>query len=560
MLWLRSVRTTSKRLGTSIMIVGSAVIGACSDQLTATQLSTERLSPLLDASGHATALRRFPNAVKYRDAGHKPATGRSGSASLTLRALLGKNGSTDVEVTTGSLDDGTSAPGNLDKIQLKVFNLAGAHISTRNHNGLRNGGYANYTIGNGPRGADIQVQANVSAIDPNRVDVVTVRETVRLRPDVAVTEITAPSSPLVDVPAQIVAEIRELNGDVGARANCLLSVNGTPVGTGHGIWIDAGGIVSCSFTLRFPTAGRVQLAVALTNVAPGDFDTGNNVKEAEIVVADRATGFFFGVNAGEATERSSWRVLQEYTYGPDADGVTSSYRQFEETSAFEFPQQFGSISGSLPSELPFPITGISITHFTGGSTLLARGYDLTPDMVQDDATIRVSCAFRRELTDNNVGVVMTQICSGVNKFGDGVEYPFTSLFHTRNTSEITYAITAVDGEFHIQYADGTRSDQTWSNNYFVDQPRTVPAFGSDYRIRAEIPSSGYLYVNDATVTFTSYRTEYPDQPWTCTPWTDGFYRGQTCLELRRVVTGTFGILSGWGTVEPLARASPVANR
>ena len=42
-----------------------------------------------------------PNARRYKESGLKPATGRSGSASLPGRALLGKDGATTVELSTG---------------------------------------------------------------------------------------------------------------------------------------------------------------------------------------------------------------------------------------------------------------------------------------------------------------------------------------------------------------------------------------------------------------------------------------------------------------------------
>src|SRR3712207_1542886 len=54
-----------------------------------------------------------PNGRRYQERGLKPSTGRSGSASLTARALLGKDGATSVEMTTGGLDGGGAQPGNI---------------------------------------------------------------------------------------------------------------------------------------------------------------------------------------------------------------------------------------------------------------------------------------------------------------------------------------------------------------------------------------------------------------------------------------------------------------
>src|SRR5215213_7551798 len=60
-----------------------------------------------------------PNGRKYQERGLQPATGRSGSATATARALLGKDGATTVEVSTGGLDGGGERPGNINKTRLK---------------------------------------------------------------------------------------------------------------------------------------------------------------------------------------------------------------------------------------------------------------------------------------------------------------------------------------------------------------------------------------------------------------------------------------------------------
>src|SRR5438552_9857718 len=66
-----------------------------------------------------------PNSQKYQDNGLKNATGRSGVASLTGRALLGKDGNTFLELTTGDLDNPAAAPGKLSKVQLKLLRKHG---------------------------------------------------------------------------------------------------------------------------------------------------------------------------------------------------------------------------------------------------------------------------------------------------------------------------------------------------------------------------------------------------------------------------------------------------
>src|SRR5258708_2243127 len=74
----------------------------------------------------------IPNGVHYRESGTRPVTGRSGSASLQARALLGKDGVTELEVTTGTLDSPVPAPGEIRLAQVKLFDPNGRLSSADN--------------------------------------------------------------------------------------------------------------------------------------------------------------------------------------------------------------------------------------------------------------------------------------------------------------------------------------------------------------------------------------------------------------------------------------------
>ena len=128
----------------------------------------------------------------HGDAGAKPATGRSGSAAIQVRALRGQN-NTDIEVTTGDFDNATQA-GVLDKVQVKIFEPNGNPVVTDNYRkGTLSGGVGTFAYDWPMRGAGVQVQANVSGIDPKRTDVVTVPTIVKLRPDLAIQSIQLPA-------------------------------------------------------------------------------------------------------------------------------------------------------------------------------------------------------------------------------------------------------------------------------------------------------------------------------------------------------------------------------
>lgn len=258
------------------VVTAMAVVTGCSDRLTST---TDALAPVgglrsVDAnSGKGSPFN--PVSKKYSDNGAKPATGRSGSASIEARALIGADGNTKIEVSTGQLDTPT-APGNISKVQLKAINGAGEVIRTQNFNVLSGGGYWTHSTNQLGHNAPIQVQTNVRGIDPKRTDVVTVTARVKKRPDMAVSSVTNPERVHVNQNVTITALVSEINGDVGGTGACVLYINGSQTDMAPAVWIDAGTAVTCQFSASFATAGDYALKVAFTGVTPGDWSLANN--------------------------------------------------------------------------------------------------------------------------------------------------------------------------------------------------------------------------------------------------------------------------------------------
>jgi hypothetical protein len=224
-----------------------------------------------------------PNTQRYSDAGAKPVTGRSGSASLEARALLASDGSALVEVSTGSLDGGTSR-GQLRKVQMKVLSPAGRPASTQNFNGLNGGGYWSSSVANVGENTLIELQGNVGGLDGNRTDVVTVTVPVKRRPDIAVDGVSAPARALAGSPLNIVASVSERNGDVGAHATCMLSVDGQLVDQARGIWVAAGQTVSCAFQTNVAAVGSHTISVYTTGISPLDWDPSDNSASTSVEI------------------------------------------------------------------------------------------------------------------------------------------------------------------------------------------------------------------------------------------------------------------------------------
>jgi hypothetical protein len=231
----------------------------------------------------------IPNTIKYSDTGVKNASGRAGSASIEARALLNRDDSATVEVTTGGFEGGT-APGTIAKVQVKV--PTGGDPVTKNFNDLDSGGTFSGNVSGVTNGDTITVQANVRDIDPARTDVVTAQATVAKRPDLAVTGIARPSTAIYNNIGRIRGIIRELNGEVGARANCRLLLNGVEVDRAENIWVNAGGTVQCAFAPLLELEGVVNATIVVDAVNPGDWDESNNTRTETFTVYNVRDEFY----------------------------------------------------------------------------------------------------------------------------------------------------------------------------------------------------------------------------------------------------------------------------
>jgi hypothetical protein len=222
----------------------------------------------------------------YRDSGVGNANGRSGSAHMTARALLGKDGNTIVEVTTGALDSSATPPGNFKKVQFKALDPDGDALFAQNFFPTSAGaGLYSFSWPGLYRHEQAQIQGNIAGID-NRDDVVTVVETVKLRPDLTIQNFQVPASAMVNMPVIIPANVVELNGDASATTNCVLAINGVKVDQTGNIYVDAAGSVSCAFSYTFKSVGNYTVQVTATNVAPADWDTSNNSASGNINIID----------------------------------------------------------------------------------------------------------------------------------------------------------------------------------------------------------------------------------------------------------------------------------
>ena len=258
----------------------------------------------------------LPSTQKYKDTGLHDARGRSGNAVVAARALLGKDRITTIEITTsGDVDNPQPAPGSISKVQEKVFNDSDKLLFTTNYNVPGSLGYVIQKSDSLARHQTFQIQANVDGIDAG-TDVVTVHETVKLRPDLIVERLLVPRRTVQNHTVVFHAVVSELNGDVGARADCVLYADSgggfVAVDTAPSIWVDAGGTVSCDLTYGFPLVGTIQIKVQVENVNPGDYDGANNF---QLVNMEVSSGMPLGGIASVSYEQRNKHFLVDSFFG-----------------------------------------------------------------------------------------------------------------------------------------------------------------------------------------------------------------------------------------------------
>ena len=310
----------------------------------------------------------------YRQSGVGNGHGRSGSANLTARALLGKDNNTTVELTTGTLDSNATPPGRIARVQMKPLMPSGEALFAHNFTGLSaSSGYYSFSWPSLHRGEKIQLQSGIKGIDGNRTDVVTVTETVKMRPDLAVQNLTFPETAIVQQVVNIRANITELNGDTGATTACVLAVDGSTVDQANNVYVDAGGGVTCEFSYTFSGAGTHAIQVSAANPVPGDWDNSNNTASGAITIstdnAEHVTGLFVDSNVASPKQwtQSSQVTLQGATVEKYSNTFGSSIH-LQGTSTLI--QDYGCAGATSATSWQLPVD-ISYTESMDGNQMIA---------------------------------------------------------------------------------------------------------------------------------------------------------------------------------------------
>ena len=515
------------------------VLAACSDSPVQPFDGTSEGGLLRSAASQEGRPTFVSNQIKYRDQGMKASTGRDGGSSMTVRALLGKNGKVDVDITTGTTDDldRKTGPGNLDKLQLKVLGDDGSAIATQNYTRLNNGGFASYAFQGTPRGTNIQVQGNVSGVERKRVGVVTVTDAVKLRPDLVAEGLSLPSHAAPDVPVTIAATILEINGDVGARADCVLYVDGSEVDRATGIWVDAGGNVNCAFTHKFTSPGAKKIEVAAAKVLPADFEPSNNSVTGSLEVSSnfKTSGNVSTALGSYSAKVSGWREWS-------TDGGATFYRSeiAGESSSSQNSQNARQTGYSLQA-LQFPVE-IEFSQSSNGRNIVTGTFSMSEaefGLVRYESSSIYGCTSRSFIRDDS-GRTSVFVCTSSALRPDGERFSYTQLTQERFAGEVTY----VSDHYTMMWYEGENVCgvgyySCYTNNYTsVDKAGTrLPTLGADYTLSIGARGGDVSLFSTVKVPLEAYSVKNNIHPggWDgCLSYEDPnpgvFYKTSTCFE------------------------------
>jgi hypothetical protein len=135
------------------------------------------------------------------------------------------------------------------------------------------------------RGTAVVVQAHVREQAPPRTVIHRGTTTAKLRPDLVVAAVHAPPQTLSTRAVDVVADVTELNTDVGATATATLMLGPTPLAEPKQITVGPGETTSVTFggvVLAEPT--KTELTVRLAGADPYETSTANNAGSRTIDV------------------------------------------------------------------------------------------------------------------------------------------------------------------------------------------------------------------------------------------------------------------------------------
>jgi hypothetical protein len=435
-------------------------------------------------------------------------------------------------MSTGQLDIDGAKPGHINKTQLKPLDDNGEPLYTRNYAGS-GAGYFSTNMNGLQRGQQVQMQATISGIDGNRTNVVTLVETVKLRPDLSPTTVSLPARGVPGGPVNISVVLKELKGDSGATTNLVLYADGTPIDRANGVWVDAAGTVSCMFTHTFSSAGTKKLEVKAEQPAPGEYDASNNMAQASIVIGPAsAAELNYNVQVIDMDDDFRSHVFEKRYF----NGALTSEKE-EDFSAQGWQQQ-ANFFGWTGRMVSFPLN-ISHTETNDGLGVFSAAYEnLNPTSVIDASDgFTHFTSYNVWQFDPLTGYHFNLSTNASITLATGARTEMTSFSSNRQAGDVTYYSAGYE-----RFWDGSTGEEffyTWNTPDVLLAGTRIP-FGARYGINVLLTTGdGTVYTASPEVTLTPFDNT-GQQPLNCLDWSFEAFSGTTCIQDERVQFGKHG--------------------
>src|SRR5713101_7087919 len=203
------------------------------------------LAPACGAlAGRPVFQRHHENHERDDDRGGNPVKTSAGELTLRSRALLGKDGNTQLEISTAAFDTDGTPPGNISHVHVRAVDASGRDGDDdkddkdgkegkdgkglrfrREYKHLRGGGYFTDTCPGLLHGLNLRIEAKArGSVHRDEVEAKWL-DVVRYRPDLYVKLIDAPAKARVNSVVPINAIISEGMGETGGDTDCVLQVD-----------------------------------------------------------------------------------------------------------------------------------------------------------------------------------------------------------------------------------------------------------------------------------------------------------------------------------------------
>jgi hypothetical protein len=364
--------------------------------------------------------------------------------SIDVKALQGQD-AVDIYATFSTSDPvNYPLPPSIKKFQIKISNVTGgvSFISNEKNLDLVNnqivfripGRFDNYTL---------RIVADIKT--PQKGDVELVKELVevKLRPDLKVASIQAPTQQNINVPFSVTVLVQEINMQSSSTCAVSLFRKDTLIQTKTES-VAAGGNDSVVFAgLTYPSVGVQNYSVVISDVDPADYDTTNNTGAFSITFVNPVTNydlqyskfFFLDETISESGNEGNHREQNEenFTYEISNNDPPSISNDALVSAAYVIKKSDNSvIQGSFTNLTP------SFSHDSTlyNATDIANNLSFTAVRTPNG----VSSSIVRSLSNN----IYYELIDGVKYYTEGEPTgPPTADFLNENTSLVVSLLTTI---------------------------------------------------------------------------------------------------------------------